>query len=691
MTLRHVTSDGTPDRPALRDMQRAERYHRRVQRSTTSSGSQRRQLVDYGGANPYEDRADQDEGQDEDIGIGGSGRSLIHSQTSGGDQGKGAEDRRSYQGWKPIRIHVNTDYLDLTVQENPDDVLARQKIAFLRDEVFPEAVERFRDVLRVYPAQRLEIDQEGSCPGYGIAVQYDLVVFAFADCAADADGDGKPDAGRIAVGRSCQGDEYDRPVAGYAGMCLDAVDLATDRGRRIALETVMHEFVHILGFYWEDYVAYRHPRTGRPRTPPEDRREDVPVRATVACADGSKREDIILPGDNTLRAFVNPRTGRTQYEIVTETVTAVARNQFGCAGLTGAWLEDRQVGADDDCFGSHWDFRLFGTEFMTASATETEQYLSPLTVALLEDMGWYRANYNSVHVRLSPFGRLAGCDFVYEDCIVNGRVPSYSMGNFCTSEKLLGCDATHTSVARCSQYKFKSPLPEEFQYFSDPTLGGRNEQMDYCPVYGALEFSFDGANDGLGSGGPESLELDCSDAGLQAAPFAYKVETFGQDGRCFDTNFERPLCLKTSCSRERNAVEVVFGDTIRTCLYDFQTIDIPGLPGYSLTCPRLAQVCPELLCKADCAGRGECVVDREDPHCSCNDPNDPSPYCANSPVASLVPTVSPAPTMPKGGAYGRYGSSSNAGRSGGAASLALSLMLAAVLGLSFMAQVNLTR
>ena len=651
MTLRHVTEEGAPDLPALRDMQRDERYHRRAQ---PTGRLNRRKLVDYGGANPYAHREDDDY----------DAPTLTEHDSQGGqhrtrtldDQDDGSIHRRNYQGWKPIRIHVNTDYLDLTIEDNPDDVLAQQKIAFLRDEVFPEAVERLKDILRVYPAERLEIDKEGACPGYGIAVQYDLVVFAFADCDTDADGDGKPDSGRIANGRSCQGDEYDRPVAGFAGMCLDAIDLATERGRKITLETVMHEFVHILGFYWEDFVAYRHPRTGLPRTPLDDRE----ISRSVTCADGTRRE-VIMPGDDTLKAFINPKTRKTQYEIMTETVTAVARNQFGCSDLTGAWLEDRQEGAGDDCFGSHWDFRLFSTEFMTASATATEQYMSPLTVALLEDTGWYRANYNSDYVRLSPFGRLAGCDFVYEDCIINGQIPSYSKGSFCTTQNNLGCDPTHTSVARCSQFKYKNALPQEFQYFSDPTIGGRNEQLDYCPVYGTLKFSFDAAaNDGI-SDGPESFELDCSDAGLQSAPFAYSVETFGQDGRCFDTNFERPLCLKTSCSRERNAVEIVFGDTIRACLYDFQTIDIPGLPGYSLTCPRLAQICPDLLCKADCAGRGECVVDQEEPYCSCNDPDDPSPYCANSPVTSLVPTVSPAP-LPKGGAYGRYGSSSDACR-----------------------------
>ena len=664
MTLRHITADGAPDRAALRDMQRDDRYHRR--RSSASLDQRRRSLVDYGGGSPYDYRADEHDATEHHRKLDDDGN--IH--------------RKNFQGWKPIRIHVNTDYLDVEIKKRSDDVLAQQKIAYLRDDVFPEAVRRFRDVLRVYPAERLEIDKESACPGYGIAVQYDLVVFAFADCDDDRDGDGRPDSGRIANGKSCQADEYDRPVAGFAGMCLDAIDLATERGRKITLETVMHEFVHILGFYWEDFVKYRHPRTGLPRTPLADREETK----AVTCTDGTGKQ-VIMPSDDTLRAFVNPKTGDTQYEITTETVTAVARNQFGCSDLTGAWLEDRQEGAGSDCFGSHWDFRLFSTEFMTASATATDQYMSPLTVALLEDTGWYRADYNSDHVKLSPFGRLAGCDFVYEDCVVNGQIPSYSKGSFCTSQRRLGCDPTHTSVARCSQFKYKKQLPPEFQYFSDPFIGGRNEQLDYCPVYGTLKFSFDSANDDLGYD-RSAFELDCSDADLQSAPFSHRVESFGEDGRCFDTNFERPLCLKASCSRERNAVEVVFGDTIRTCLYDFQTIDIPGLPGYSLTCPRLAQVCPELVCKADCAGRGECVVDdEEDPYCSCNDSDDPSPYCANSPVASLVPTVSPAPTLPKGSAYGRYASNPDAGRSGGSVSMLCWLVSAAWLGMSIAAQV----
>jgi hypothetical protein len=67
---------------------------------------------------------------------------------------------------------------------------------------------------------------------------------------------------------------------------------------------------------------------------------------------------------------------------------------------------------------------------MSAFYSTATSIISPLTLALLEDSGWYKGNYSATEI--SPFGHAAGCPFVEEDCIVDGGdVPSYSKGFFC--------------------------------------------------------------------------------------------------------------------------------------------------------------------------------------------------------------------------------------------------------------------
>jgi Leishmanolysin len=47
----------------------------------------------------------------------------------------------------------------------------------------------------------------------------------------------------------------------------------------------------------------------------------------------------------------------------------------------------------DGSRGAHWERRLLGNEYMTASDNEIMR-ISEITMALFEDSGWYRVNYS---------------------------------------------------------------------------------------------------------------------------------------------------------------------------------------------------------------------------------------------------------------------------------------------------------
>ena len=81
--------------------------------------------------------------------------------------------------------------------------------------------------------------------------------------------------------------------------------------------------------------------------------------------------------------------------------------------LRGPELENSPTTADV-CYASHWDQRLFMNDLMAPVSSHTAVY-SALSLAALEDSGWYRANYTYTEPLL--WGRGQGCDFVQQPCL----------------------------------------------------------------------------------------------------------------------------------------------------------------------------------------------------------------------------------------------------------------------------------
>jgi hypothetical protein len=245
-------------------------------------------------------------------------------------------------------------------------------------------------------------------------------------------------------------------------------------------------------FFWD-------PKTGEPRTArPFSSR-------TVTCVDGRERT-LILPDDNTM-TFTETDTGRRYASIITPKVRAVARNQFDCQELEGAQLENQPT-RSDSCTGDHWDESLYYPESMSGVISPTTNVLSSLTLALMEDSGWYRADYGMS--RMSTWGLGAGCDFVNEPCLTKtdsgSEIPEYSKGYFCNNQNEEGCSSELTHKQGCTviDYQYLVPQnlpPDQFQWFpTEPTKGGPR-QADFCPVFGSP------------TGNKATEKLDCTNSG----------------------------------------------------------------------------------------------------------------------------------------------------------------------------------
>jgi hypothetical protein len=118
--------------------------------------------------------------------------------------------------------------------------------------------------------------------------------------------------------------------------------------------------------------------------------------------------------------------------------------------------------------------------------------VTPVTLAVFEDSGWYRANFSaaSAFVRGKDFAYKQGCEFALGRCLrsqgndSSGTLSSTgSPPQFCT-EHGSHCTPDRTGVGYCAvgtlQQSISNPL---FNYFGNANLGSTSyENADYCPM-----------------------------------------------------------------------------------------------------------------------------------------------------------------------------------------------------------------
>lgn len=477
------------------------------------------------------------------------------------------------------------------------------------------------------------------------------------------------ETGTLAFAFTCAIDQYDRPVIGAINFCINNIQrrrreleeeeenarklemsLVTEKAeddRADALEgndakadlalLAIHEVCHALGFTIDLLKYFRDPTTGEPLTP----RPFTPTN--VRCADGSV-QSLEFPATNTVMTRQTP-DDRIFHEVVTPRVTQVARNQFNCQSMTGARLENQPTSAGFSCVGSHWDERLFLSELMGPIFSGYSDILSPLTLAFLEDSGWYKVSYENA--KLSPYGKGSGCDFVNEPCIVNDQVPEYGREVFCNTPSTftdngitasqLWCDPTHKSVTACDLFDINDMpsdvaalLPSDrIPRFSDPNLVSIFDRADFCPLPIV------------------DARLDCTNNEDNADIQVYRGESRGLDSRCINGQIGStavPGCFQIECDAARHKVIIdgqvcdEAGQQLIVSTVDFQSA--------TLICPVLETICPDLFCPGECSGRGVCDYDSEPPRCICADTSDTTAACSASVGLPPSPSSPPPPTLP---------------------------------------------
>ena len=508
--------------------------------------------------------------------------------------------------YDPIRITFVTDHLLHNInRDKPLDSNGKQPEAFTMDtitridamtgdilpsvsEIWAGAISVLRSVDNLFPFQ----DQcgEAKIPPHHLAQGFpntDTLIYVTIDGPRCYSGENTQRI--VSYATVCSFDQLLRPISASMDVCLQNIVVSLgevpDQEILRLTSSLTNEVGQMLGVSSSLFHHFRNSETGQPFGSTEK---------SVTCVDGSEKT-LLVPNilQSSLDLTIDASGKKTgMWEVTTPNVRQVIRNHFDCQSLLGARLSQRE---SSSCFGDSFDPRYhFDDDFTSiGGSADTAFSLSPLTLALLEDSGWYRANFEKSTAPL--FGRGAGCGFVEGNCIGESKtaVPDYSQGFFCNDisqenqdlDQPLGCDYTHNHKAGCSS----SGLWE-----LDNTI---------CPMRVADIKS-------------------CSD---KTNSLSLTGEIYSPNSRCFVTDAPTSVCLESYCNSVDSKLDIVVNEKVYQCDYEGQDLDLGH--GYTIKCPRLAVVCPHLVCPANCSGKGVCDYCLDVPMCVCDDPFDNTPGC----------------------------------------------------------------
>jgi len=229
--------------------------------------------------------------------------------------------------------------------------------------------------------------------------------------------------------------------------------------------------------------------------------------------------------------------------VVTPRVVREVRTHFDCPTLEGAELEDQ--GGDGTAL-THWEKRIFQNEAMTGTVNTAQSVYSRLTLALLEDSGWYYPDYS--RAQALSWGRGAGCEFATQSCmaLLEQAREQGGASPFCDSLMASGpgertqCTHDLRAVGSCNMVQYSAPLPDIYQNFEEgvegvsgsehASLGSSVTLADFCPF--VQEFTWKGETggdtDGNGRGTRCTNQNNAPEKDVN-----YALEKYGGSSRCF--------------------------------------------------------------------------------------------------------------------------------------------------------------
>ncbi|XP_052065057.1 leishmanolysin-like peptidase [Mytilus californianus] len=413
----------------------------------------------------------------------------------------------------------------------------------------------------------------------------------------------------IAYAAHCQQEHLlDRPIAGYFTICPETISTRSQDHLQL-LSTIKHEILHALGFTAGLFAFYRDD-SGKPYTPRFTSSNLPPFNSVLGLYQWSQK--IVRKVERKDWKVASGYVSHAVNLIVTPRVVDEVRKHFNCPTLEGAELENQGL---IGTYLTHWEKRIFENEAMTGTYTQNP-VISRITLALMEDTGWYRANYfGEQHL---DWGKGLGCDFVKKSCldwIHTQRARHGDIHPFCDTVRQgvlkTECTRNRNAVAFCNLQEFNVALPADYRYFSSlpgissydvSRYGGSVSLADYCPYL--QEFTWK-------DGDRTVRDSRCAMKENNPHPsLNFYGEYFGQGSQCFNhanswiiqhCNFLHPVshsgsgCYSYDCDKQQGLI-IYANDRSYQCLKAGQKIHISYiayqyLHDGDIICPSCTELC----------------------------------------------------------------------------------------------------
>ena len=481
-------------------------------------------------------------------------------------------------GFHPIRIHF--EFIGLFRDS--------EQTRFIKEVTVPHVERLVSRVLQVRDHKdKLVIDRK-NCDYPGIPDKLFTEGLSDVDLVAFVKISTECEALTLMATQICQYDLIvQRPQVGQIIICEswlseEWLDGTPKKQTRI-MQTFLHEFIHLLGFhsgafagfrkpggsleprfpkYYEDATVYTceiDPVTGRPKVAWNVDFETVkkqgkqlyfhhffPGMLEAIDARELKASECRCPVDpkKTYKKedieYCIRHPNHCAIAIVTDKVVEKTKEYFGCSEAKGMEIENGMGPGSCRLWftTTHWKTRVAFGEIMNYQSIMRYNYVSPMTLALLEDSGWYKVDYNvfAPPVPGLTWGHLKGCPFLLNKC-VESRSEVLDPDAFCTlkNNNELKCSKDALTILRCSgaEEVKKTALITELPQYKYRTHGGRYfnnpAYMDHCPVFQELDLN----------------SYSCVDSSAKLAG------TPSPHSRCYmDKAGESPSCLPTKCSSD---------------------------------------------------------------------------------------------------------------------------------------------